>query len=802
MQNIVFNLKLNSKDFTTSVRGAGDALDGTKEKVKGVGDEAEKAGGKIKGTTNDVNNLASSIKQMAQAVGIGFGVQQIIQFGKEIAKANAEMEGLNIRMKGLHGDSEVANRAMAGLRDMANEYGLELKGLTANYLQFVSAAKASGTEVAKAEKIFKSMSVAIAGSGVSTEQANRAFLAMTQMMSKNQVMAEELRGQLAEALPQSIGIMAKSLGVTTQELGKMMESGQLIASEVLPKFAKEMEKALGGTAQEMATGMQAEIMRLENAFFELYATLGESVLVEKSIKGIGLSLTGLTAIYKGFAKVVAFTMAATGDNTLMLQILQEEASEKMAKSQNRIKESAEETSVAMVDAYKEQIGYEKALIKIASDKENKLISEEEAKRRVAKENEKLIKYIKAEINANEELLVTGEELNNDQVQRNFMLQANIDAMREELSYYEPSSKARERSAKEIKAEADAMKALVDMRRRAQLAEKTDVGKLKLKNEFEVQDLQSNPAFLALSEKEQTAILNEIDNQTNEQVKKLIEAKGKGLEKLKAYEKSVESEDKSGGIIAKIVADVGGEMGKELNDLKDLEQQKQAYRIEMAMQTFDLLSALNARYSQGQIQQLNEQLQQGIISQQAYEEQMRKIKRRQAVIDKAGALFQIGLNTAINATASTLNPALLPFVISFGALQAATVIASPIPYNKGTKRVPFARGAVRGKDSVHAILTPNERVVPESVNMQPGYSALMDLAQDRKISDSEAGFIADLATSGYRANNQSQTASIDYDLLGRSIAKYFPGTDVKIDKNGIAVISERHAKELKRRTSKL
>ena len=781
MQNIVFNLKLNSKDFTTSVKGAGDALDNAKKKVEEVGDEAKKAGGKIKDTEKDVQGLGASLGKLGAAAVAAFSVGAVIQFGKEVARASAEMEGLNIRMKSLHGDSEVANRAMAGLKDMANEYGLELKGLTSSYLQFVSAAKASGTEVAKAEKIFKSMSIAIAGSGVSSEQASRAFTAMTQMMSKNQVMAEELRGQLAEALPQSIGIMAKSLGVSTQELGKMMEKGELIASEVLPKFAKEMEKALGPTAQELATGMQAEITRLENAWFELYATIGDSVIVEKGVKVISGSLSVLTATYRGLAKVIALTMAAAGDNSLMFEIIQEDVAKSTAESQNRIMKSAQESASAIVAGYEKQ----------------------------GKKKEDIVKLIQAEISANEKLLVTGENITSEQAKRNFMLQANIDAMREELSVYEPSSNAREKSSKEIKKESDALKKLSEDRKKAQkdLFEYLNSEEAKKNLQYTVQepkgvrDIDKNKATEAAKELKET----------NEAELTQFQGLMSNLDNLKALDQISEEKylnDKLalhkeyGQETTKVDEEIFAYKKQQVQDEKELEEQKKAMKIDMALQSFELLSALNARYSQGQTEQLNKQLQQGIISQEAYDEQMRKIKRRQAVIDKAGALFQIGLSTAMNATSSALKPAMLPYVIAMGALQAATVIAAPIPYNKGTKRVPFARGAVRGKDSVHAILTPNERVVPESVNMQPGYSALMDLAQDRKISDSEAGFIADLATSGYRANNQAQTASIDYDLLGRSIAKYFPGTDVKIDKNGIAVISERHMKEHRRLTSKL
>jgi hypothetical protein len=156
------------------------------------------------------------------------------------------------------------------------------------------------------------------------------------------------------------------------------------------------------------------------------------------------------------------------------------------------------------------------------------------------------------------------------------------------------------------------------------------------------------------------------------------------------------------------------------------------------------------------------------------------------------LAKIAINTAVNISAT---PPLAPLYLALGAIQTGIVLAQPMPYNKGTKRVPMMRGAVRGRDSVHAILTPDERVVPADINMQPGYSALLDLAQDKKISDKEAGFLAELATSGMRRTGTQQ--SIDPDIIGKAIAKHIPHTNVAINDRGIAVITERSQTEIRR-----
>ncbi|MEI4405933.1 tape measure protein, partial [Streptococcus agalactiae] len=84
------------------------------------------------------------------------------------------------------------------------------------------------------------------------------------------VSMEELRGQLGERLTPAMAIAAKSMGVTTAELEKMVESG-IAAEDFLPKFGAAMEEAFGG-----AESANAALNRLKNQFDELMVKFGES----------------------------------------------------------------------------------------------------------------------------------------------------------------------------------------------------------------------------------------------------------------------------------------------------------------------------------------------------------------------------------------------------------------------------------------------------------------------------------------------------------------------------------------------
>ena len=111
---------------------------------------------------------------------------------------------------------------------------------------------------------------------------------LSQIAGKGKVSMEELRGQLGERLTPAMAIAAKSMGVTTAELEKMVESG-ISAEAFLPKFGAAMEEAFAG-----AESAQASVNRLKNQFDELLIKFGEeggiNAAYQKLLDDVGAGL--------------------------------------------------------------------------------------------------------------------------------------------------------------------------------------------------------------------------------------------------------------------------------------------------------------------------------------------------------------------------------------------------------------------------------------------------------------------------------------------------------------------------------
>jgi tape measure domain-containing protein len=713
----------------------------------GIKTGMEQAGNATKKVSQNVSSLETQFKSLADSIQNAFSIGSVVEFGKAVYKVSAEIQSLQVRLNSISGGNNQGMVAMQDLSKMANKLGLDFVGLADNFVQFVGAAKASGMEVRKAEQIFKSMSVAIAGSGANAETAKRAMTALTQMIGKGKISAEELRGQLGEAMPQAFGIMAKSLGVTTQQLDKMMADGKLLANDVLPKFAKEMEKAFGADAQKLAEGMQANVNRLNNAWQNYMATLGERFYGSM-----------------GGAQVLADMLEWwTKINLTHEQYMSRETARLLNSSQE--KQSAEAT----LESLKSQ---GKTL--------DQLVHSFKVLRDTEMEFAKSIKDTDAKGYVNSVKMAQAYDMILKSVENELALsKVKVPLTEAQIKALEKERKEREKIALEMR---KALEAGMKMQLEAELEYQTKVqkGRKELSEMLRV-DINQDPIATPFeSEMKRLDRLRRRD-EINEE-----EYLNRKLEIQRKYgQNSVETFDQ--------IYALTNRKAQEEKDAK----------IQFGVDTFNGLSQLANTFYQRDLAKQSEALQKrleiGELSEQQYAEALRQIKRKQMVADKIAAISQIAINTAVNVSKASATPPLIPGIITAGIIQSGIVLAQPVPYNKGTKRVPMMRGAIRGKDSVHAILTPDERVVPADINTQPGYSALFDLAQDRKISDKEAGFIAEMAMGGRASSNQP---ALDPDVIGKAIAKYIPHTSVKINERGIAVITEQSRSEIRRLKSRI
>lgn len=293
LQNLIARGKLaeqTQRQYNAELRKAQIEFDKLNRKVY----NADIAVGKFNRNVGNYPKLMAGIGSLMAAFGVAGGLTIFAQLATDAFKLTKELQGLNKAMLLVTGSQTQFMEEQEFVKEIANDFGIELVTLTRLYTQFYVSAKdkLSSSEI---QGIFRSVSKAASSMGLTVQQQERAFLALNQMMSKGVVSSEELRQQLGEALPGAISIMEKALGVTSEELAKMLKAGEVLASDALPKFARQLEKTYGIENVQRIDNITSAQSRLSNSFTEFIDlfTSGEGAVSRFFISLFGFITTSV-----------------------------------------------------------------------------------------------------------------------------------------------------------------------------------------------------------------------------------------------------------------------------------------------------------------------------------------------------------------------------------------------------------------------------------------------------------------------------------------------------------------------------
>lgn len=199
-----------------------------------------------------------------------------------INQASGAVDAYKVRQQALIKIGQVVGNDNAALAEqwdymvgLSNKLGINLSVLSNSYTKFAVSAKAAGMNMQETRFIFESVAKAGRVFALSADDMDGVFRALEQMLSKGQVYAEELRGQLGERLPGAVAMFAKSLGMTIPELNKQLENGMITARDVL-NFAGEVSRSVDAQVANASKSVQAVEARLQNSMMMFQLAIADS----------------------------------------------------------------------------------------------------------------------------------------------------------------------------------------------------------------------------------------------------------------------------------------------------------------------------------------------------------------------------------------------------------------------------------------------------------------------------------------------------------------------------------------------
>ena len=304
--------KLTAKNFAEIAKQANVSVDAVKRYIAA----AEQASNINRGWTGifTPSNVAAGAQSALSAFGVVGGMYGLAELTKAAYQASLKMDNLNMAFQSIYGTSAAAGVKLEYVAAISDKLGLSFLDTAEGAKKLFAAAK--GTEVEKnAEEIFTAFSTMGAALKLTGSEMESVFLAVSQMISKGKVSAEELRLQLAERMPGAVNLFAKAIGKTTAELDDMLQKGE-VGLDSLVKFAAEVQKTYAAGADAASKGLQAQLNRVSNAWFELKKAFVDAEGSAEAVGYVANALKSLTdlvpAITELGAKLLVFgSIAAT-----------------------------------------------------------------------------------------------------------------------------------------------------------------------------------------------------------------------------------------------------------------------------------------------------------------------------------------------------------------------------------------------------------------------------------------------------------------------------------------------------------
>lgn len=210
------------------------------------------------------------------------GIYGVITLLNRTVEAYQTLEAVQNRLNVVMGGDPIRGaEELDWLRRNADRLGFSLATLGDEYSKFAVAANAANFSSDATRRIFLSVAEAARVNKLSNEQLRGVLLALEQMISKGKITSEELRRQLGDRLPGAFSIMASALGLTTAELDRMMQQGEIFSNESnMLRFAAELDRRFGSQLAPALRTTTTEMGRFQNALFQTLLAFGQGGFIE------------------------------------------------------------------------------------------------------------------------------------------------------------------------------------------------------------------------------------------------------------------------------------------------------------------------------------------------------------------------------------------------------------------------------------------------------------------------------------------------------------------------------------------
>ncbi|MEO1522996.1 MAG: tape measure protein, partial [Cyanobacteria bacterium J06633_2] len=232
-------------------------------------------------------------------------------FSEQAFQVAAEIESIERTISFTSGGVNAGAENIAFARQVARDTNTNVQQGLSGFAGLSASARGTELEGESIRQAFSALTEASAAYSIDAQTQERAFTAVTQVIDKQVVSMEEIRGQLSEALPGAMAIAARSMNMGTREFQALVSSGELLAEDFIPRFAQQLSAESGIGLAGASDTAQAAINRLNNATTESLELFGKNIAPAKKL-GINALAAGLDFANENMETLIRVGLAVAG----------------------------------------------------------------------------------------------------------------------------------------------------------------------------------------------------------------------------------------------------------------------------------------------------------------------------------------------------------------------------------------------------------------------------------------------------------------------------------------------------------
>ena len=251
---------------------------------------------------NGLDSLKGQLNSLRNIAVAALGGSYLGGLAKDVAQTADEYNNLQARIKLVTGEGAAFESAFEGISGVAQRTSSNLAETGKLFTKLADAGKAMGVGQAEALALTETVNQAVQLSGASAESAKAGLTQLIQGFQSGVLRGDEFNSVM-ENSPRLARALADGLGVTTGELRKMAEAGQL-SSETVIKALQGQSDAVASEFSKLPPTVGRAIQELSNSW-TLY--VGET---DKATGASSAAAGAITALANNLKPVANFLLDA------------------------------------------------------------------------------------------------------------------------------------------------------------------------------------------------------------------------------------------------------------------------------------------------------------------------------------------------------------------------------------------------------------------------------------------------------------------------------------------------------------